>query len=180
MFDFKLIQKDVDVKPIFEEISKDSSAWFYDTVRQKTIKAHEHTLSIPLRLGKQEEGILLINAQECYDTDLVKDFPITINFLEDFAKKESAQLQRVMIVGLMPLKNVAPHIDIGSYYDKRDRYHLVICSEGKSGMTVLDKKQIMNRGELWKVNNSLLHTAFNEGSKIRVHVIFDLLPAAAL
>jgi hypothetical protein len=71
---------------------------------------------------------------------------------------------------------VYPHIDYGDYYLKRDRYHLVLDSDG-SEMTVAGETSIWKTGELWWFNNRVTHSATNlSKEKWRIHAIFDVLP----
>lgn len=68
------------------------------------------------------------------------------------------------------------HVDIGSYYFIRNRFHLVLRSPSGSVLRAGDEQVRMSEGELWWFNNKQHHSAFNESDEWRIHYIFDLLP----
>lgn len=67
---------------------------------------------------------------------------------------------------------VGKHIDIGSYYLTRDRYHL--CIQGQYRYTVEDESVIVNAGDLLVFNNKLNHSAENIGDNVRITFVFDV------
>ncbi len=80
-----------------------------------------------------------------------------------------------MIVSLPPGKQIYLHFDIGTYFFIRDRYHLVLQSQG-STMEVLGEQTTFREGELWWFSNKVHHRAMNNTDDFRIHVIFDALP----
>jgi quercetin dioxygenase-like cupin family protein len=67
---------------------------------------------------------------------------------------------------------VGQHIDIGSYYQTRDRYHLAI--QGRYKYTVGNESYIVNPGTLLWFNNKLPHGTENVGDEVRVTFVFDV------
>lgn len=67
---------------------------------------------------------------------------------------------------------VGKHIDIGTYYHTRDRYHLSIA--GTYEYTVGDESVIIAPGTLFKFNNGLPHGTKNIGNDVRVTFVFDV------
>lgn len=67
---------------------------------------------------------------------------------------------------------VGKHIDIGSYYQTRDRYHLSI--QGRYEYTVGDESIIVEPGTLFWFNNKLEHGSKNVGDNVRVTFVFDV------
>jgi aspartyl/asparaginyl beta-hydroxylase (cupin superfamily) len=101
-----------------------------------------------------------------------------VEFLKEFAKERNEILGRAKIVCLPAGKQVYPHIDRGEYYRVRNRYHLVLKSSLGSWMKTGDEEVRMQEGELWWFDNNEMHEARNDGDQDRIHVIFDMLPAA--
>src|SRR5262249_41583688 len=89
-----------------------------------------------------------------------------------------ATLSRATIVRLKPRSQVGRHIDSGSYYFIRDRYHLVLQSPSGSLLSSGDEEVCMCAGELWWFDNKQHHSASNNSDDWRIHYIFDLLPQA--
>lgn len=69
-------------------------------------------------------------------------------------------------------QSVGAHIDIGSYYQTRDRYHLAI--QGKYRYNVGDEHVIVNPGTLFWFNNKAMHGTENLGDVPRITFVFDV------
>jgi mannose-6-phosphate isomerase-like protein (cupin superfamily) len=67
---------------------------------------------------------------------------------------------------------VGTHIDIGSYYQTRDRYHLSI--QGKYKYHVGDEEIEIEPGMLIWFNNKLPHGTENTGDVTRITFVFDV------
>lgn len=68
--------------------------------------------------------------------------------------------------------SVGIHIDKGSYYQTKDRYHLSI--QGKYKYTVGDESVIVEPGTLLWFNNKLPHGTENIGDCVRITFVFDV------
>ena len=67
---------------------------------------------------------------------------------------------------------VGTHIDIGDYYQTRDRYHLAI--QGTYAYHVGDEEVVIEPGMLVWFNNKLPHGARNLGNNVRITFVFDV------
>ena len=67
---------------------------------------------------------------------------------------------------------VGQHIDQGTYYQTRDRYHLAI--QGKYRYTVGGQSVIVEPGTLLWFNNKLMHGTENVGDEVRITFVFDV------
>lgn len=67
---------------------------------------------------------------------------------------------------------VGTHIDIGTYYQTRDRYHLSI--QGKYKYHVGDEEIVIEPGMLVWFNNKLPHGTENIGDEVRITFVFDV------
>jgi Aspartyl/Asparaginyl beta-hydroxylase len=94
------------------------------------------------------------------------------------AEAMKSSLSRATIVRLKPKSQVGQHIDAGSYYLIRNRFHLVLHSTSGSVLISGNEAVRMRAGELWWFDNKQHHSAFNESDEWRIHYIFDLLPLA--
>lgn len=172
---FRLMRKDIDVKPFMEELHAFKKPW--SDVRAKAIPLHKDTLAVHLRLPIPTPGVELNDTQEDEKTPEYASFPKLTKFLEQFTESISGDLARITIVSLKPGSQVFRHTDGGTYYAKRDRYHLVLQSVAGSRMLSGDEECVFHKGELWWFDNKAMHEAFNpsDGAE-RIHVIFDVLP----
>jgi outer membrane protein assembly factor BamB/orotate phosphoribosyltransferase len=175
---FKLIRAGIDVAPLLEEVHSQEDAWLLNTSRQDKIRVQRDTNTIFISGPVSRPDLNVNENQESTFTSVSKLFPKAVAFMTDFAKEMNSNLARATIVRLKPKSKVARHIDVGSYYLIRDRFHLVLYSSAGSVLMSGGEQVLMQEGELWWFDNKQYHEAFNESDEWRIHYIFDLLPAA--
>ena len=104
-------------------------------------------------------------------------FPEAVLLCDALAEELQGELGRALIVRLRPGGEVLPHIDDGSYYAIRDRYHLPIASKPGGSILGTSREEVeMKPGELWWLPNKQRHWARNLSATDRIHLIFDVLP----
>jgi hypothetical protein len=169
------------VSPFLSELYEYVIHYGWDEKRAKHVSVQKETKAVSLRDVSSQKwfvrngDLYSFHSQMSSETRNAKQFPLLMQFLYCFAKRENATLSRVMIVSLLPKKQVYPHIDFGEYYEVRNRHHLVLDSSG-SKMVTGGEVAIFTSGDLFYFNNHVTHEAFNESDQERIHVIFDLLP----
>jgi hypothetical protein len=173
---FRLLCSNIDVTPFLAEIAVQDHAWVLNTSRQEKIQVQRDTNTIFLRGAVRRPDLNLNDNQESNFTATSKLFPLAIGFMSAFAEKMNAELSRATIVRLKPNSHVYRHVDAGSYYLIRNRYHLVLHSARGSVLACGNESVRMHPGELWWFNNKQYHEAHNESDEWRIHFIFDLLP----
>lgn len=177
MKNFRLLEKNIDVKPFLSEIAQNEEFW--STARAQLFKAHRETMNINLRRAVKKADKPLIDSHTIENTELYELFPYTTSWVEKFSR-DVGELARLMVVSLQPEGKVYAHFDAGEYYEIRDRYHLVLQSRGGSKMTSGDEEQIFREGELWWFDNKKMHQVVNQSIYPRIHVIFDVRPKGVL
>lgn len=83
-----------------------------------------------------------------------------------------AHVSRCGFLSLPVGGEVGTHIDVGTYYQNRDRYHLSIM--GDYEYTVRDEVLIVHPGTLFWFNNKLPHGTKVLGDTPRVTFVFDV------
>jgi len=174
---FKLIRSGVDVAPLLEEVVSQAQAWLIDTQRQDRIRVQRDTNTIFLRTAVPRPDLHINENQESRLTSVSQLFPRALAFMTEFAREMNCHLSRATIVRLKPKSQVLRHIDVGSYYFLRDRFHLVLQSSAGSVLMSGGEQVRMQEGELWWFDNKQYHEAYNESDEWRIHYIFDLLSA---
>jgi len=172
---FKLIRSGIDVAPLLEEVQSQPEAWLANTGRQDKIRVQRETNTIFLRGAAPRPDLNLNENQESRATPASKSFPRALAFMTQFAQEMDCQLSRATIVRLKPTSQVYRHIDEGSYYFLRDRFHLVLRSAAGSVLMSGGEQVRMQEGELWWFDNKQHHESYNESEEWRIHYIFDLL-----
>jgi hypothetical protein len=177
---FTLVDARVDIEPFLGELRENASLWLQDTSRQDKTKVQRETNTIYLRgpVKPFPPGVSGNDVHESRATRVSGHFPQTMRWLERFAEAVDGELGRAIIVRLSPRGRVYRHIDKGEYYRLRDRYHLVLHSPEGSPLTCGDETAKMRERELWCFDNKTPHEARNDSDEWRVHLIFDILPAA--
>ncbi len=174
---FKLIRSGIDVAPLLEEVRSQEEAWLIDTGRQDRIRVQRDTNTIFLRSAVHRPDLSVNENQESRLTSVSKNFPRALAFMTEFAQEMNCCLSRATIVRLKPNSRVLRHIDEGSYYFLRDRFHLVLQSSTGSVLMSGGEQVRMGEGELWWFDNKQYHESCNESGEWRIHYIFDLLAA---
>ena len=104
----------------------------------------------------------------CIPTPAVKHHTEIIGFLKRNFKKYC----RCGFLSLPVGGEVGQHIDIGSYYQTKDRYHLAI--QGTYDYTVGGETVRVEPGMLLWFNNKLPHGTKNVGDCVRITFVFDV------
>ena len=178
---FTRIATNVEVAPLLSELAVTPEMWLADTSRQRKIRCQRDTQNIFLRVAKKPLPPGARNANDVHESRrsrVAARFPKALAFCEGIAALQGGELGRATLVALLPHGWVRPHVDAGAYYRIRDRFHLVLKSPGGSPLTAEDETVVMSEGELWAFDNKARHDARNPTGGTRVHLIFDVLPAA--
>jgi mannose-6-phosphate isomerase-like protein (cupin superfamily) len=118
--------------------------------------------------GVEKMGDYVGDTEICIPTEAIKRHGEVIGFVKRHFKKVS----RCGFLSLPVDGGVGTHIDIGNYYQTRDRYHLSI--QGRYIYSVGDESVIVEPGTLLWFNNKLPHGTKNIGNEVRVTFVFDV------
>lgn len=118
--------------------------------------------------GITSEDQYVGDTEICIPTPMVKHHTEVIGFLKRNFKKFS----RCGFLSLPVGGEVGIHIDKGTYYLTRDRYHLAI--QGTYDYTVGDETVRVEPGTLLWFNNKLPHGTKNVGDCVRITFVFDV------
>ena len=174
MKNIRIIKTNVNVSNILEQLKKYPEDWG----SQKNIEDSEQldpteyivTVDVlQLIIGGLETGDQYVgNSEICIKTPAYEKHTEVISYLSKYFKK----LRRCAFLALPIGGEVGIHIDEGTYYLTKDRYHLSI--QGKYEYTVGDETVIIEPGTLFWFNNKLPHKAVNIGDNIRITFVFDV------
>ena len=174
MNNIRIIKTGVDVSKILEQLKQYPEDWG----SQKNIKdteqldSNKYTVTVDvLQLimgGITKEGEYVGNTEICNKTPAYEHHTEVLKFVFDRFKK----LRRCAFLSLPVGEMVGSHIDEGTYYLTKDRYHLSI--QGKYEYSVGDEVVIIEPGTLFWFNNKLPHKAVNIGDNVRITFVFDV------
>lgn len=172
----RIIKTDINVSKILEQLKKHPEDWGAAR-RMEGAKncVDEHGFPevqadvLQLVMGAITHKDQYVGDSEiCVPTKAYYNHTHVINFLKRHFKKHS----RCGFLSLPVGGIVGKHIDIGSYYQTRDRYHLSI--QGTYEYTVGNESVIVNPGTLLWFNNKLEHGTKNLGDCVRITFVFDV------
>lgn len=118
--------------------------------------------------GITKEGEDSRNTEVCIVTPAFQNHSATI----DFVREHFQSLGRCGFLALPVGEEVLPHIDIGSYYLNKDRYHLSI--QGRYKYTVDGEEAIIEPGTFFWFDNKKMHSSVNIGDETRITFVFDV------
>lgn len=119
-------------------------------------------------------GVVSSTEQYVGDSEMSKATPACSHHTEviSFLKRHFKKFDRCGFLSLPIGGEVGQHIDIGSYYQTRDRYHLAI--QGTYDYTVGGETVRVEAGDLIWFNNKLSHGTKNVGDVVRITFVFDV------
>lgn len=175
---FQLLAKGIDTSKALAEIESRPVLWSLFTGRQdQPCSPHHDTECIVLRGPAVPDLQSVFTDLVTYDYPVIHALPETVNLLQGiFTDPEVPDflLGRVMIVKLNAGGSIDAHIDEGAYAEHFDtRLHLVLSSEKGNLFTCGGESIWMQPGELWKFDHRKMHSAVNDSSTSRIHVIID-------
>lgn len=174
MKNIRIIKTGVDVSRILNQLQQYPEDWgsqknIENTKQQDPTKYTTTADVLQLIMGGVEtEEQYVGNTEICIQTPAYEKHTEIINYLRKYFKK----LRRCGFLALPVGQIVGTHIDEGTYYLTKDRYHLSI--QGKYEYNVGDERIIVEPGTLFWFNNKLPHSAVNIGDNIRITFVFDV------
>ena len=175
MDNIRIIKTGINVSKILDQLKKHPEDWG----NQKSIDGAVSLLDqgfpeitagvLQLIMGGiKHAGEYVGDTEYCIPTPAVSHHTEIINFL----KRHFRDIRRCGFLSLPVGGSVGKHIDIGSYYQTKDRYHLSI--QGRYRYYVGDEYVDVEPGTLLWFNNKLEHGTDNIGDCVRVTFVFDV------
>lgn len=174
MDNIRVIQTGIDVSKIKEQLEMYPQDWGI-----QTDMAHAEVMDPQINLVSAKVLQLVVGAvrsvdEDVRDTEFCVPTPACGRHTEilKWAWKTFGDFARCAFLALPPGKIVGQHIDIGSYYLTKDRYHLSI--QGRYRYTVGGESVIVEPGTFLWFNNKLSHGTENIGDETRITFVIDV------
>tara|TARA_Y100001970_G_scaffold153724_1_gene188211 strand:- start:522 stop:1064 length:543 start_codon:yes stop_codon:yes gene_type:complete len=175
MKNIKILKKGIDVSKVKEQLEQYSDDWYIqrkgsDTLLEKGY-ADIDVGNLQLIMGAVAEKDDFVG-----DSELSKPTPAYGRHTEilRIIEKEmpGRELHRCGFLSLPIDGYVGAHIDEGTYYLTRDRYHISIA--GQYQYFVGNESVIVDEGTFFWFNNKMPHGAVNLGDETRITFVFDM------
>jgi hypothetical protein len=174
MNNIRVVKTDIDVSKIQTQLKKHPGDWGsqkgLDNVELKD--PHQYITSVDVL--QLVMGGIETPGQQVGDTEICIKTPAYKNHSEirKYLKKYFPTMYRCGFLALPIDEIVGAHIDEGTYYLTKDRYHLSI--QGRYQYFVGNESIIVEPGTLFWFNNKLPHGTVNIADEVRITFVFDV------
>lgn len=178
MNNFKFIEN-LDISLLKKELlNLDEEEWFKNTSRQEQHLVHSDTVSIILKDFPNDwegHGYPIIN----YTLDNEIIFKETEKIIKKLETLYLGKAGKVIFAKLLPEKFIKPHADSGYYLTNCRRCHVPILTNEWVHFFAGNEWMILEEGDLYELNNNVVHSVINYSSSPRIHLIIDIIPNEA-
>ena len=179
MANIRVIKTGINVSKILKQLQEYPEDWG----AQKNIegakdllKDYDNLKFLHMDVGALQLVMGVVSSREEFvgDSEISRATPAFDRHTEivRFLKRNFKKFDRCGFLSLPIGGEVGQHIDIGKYYQTRDRYHLAI--QGTYDYTVGGETVTVNPGDLIWFNNKLSHGTKNVGDVVRITFVFDV------
>lgn len=174
---YTILETGIDVSDILAQLKQYPNDWeahkkmdnIHDVVDENGFPlSHVDTLQLVLGVTQTEDEFVG-NSELCFATEAFHHHTAVLNKLVRLGFRD---VSRCGFLSLPVGGIVGKHIDEGTYYLTRDRYHLSI--QGTYDYTVGDETLRVEPGTLLWFNNKLPHGTQNVGDCVRITFVFDV------
>jgi hypothetical protein len=174
MKQIKVIKTGIDVSKILKQLEEHPEDWGsqqrLDNVRVKD--PHEYITTVDvlqLVMGSIERpGEDVGNTETCHNTPAYEKHTEVIKYLSQYFP----DIRRCAFLALPVGEIVGAHIDEGTYYLDKDRYHLSL--QGQYKYFVGTESIVVDPGTFLWFNNKIPHGTVNIGDDVRLAFVFDV------
>lgn len=176
MNNIRIIKTGINVSKIMRQLQQHQKDWGAQKNIEGVKNVHDEHGFPTIDAGVLQLVIGGITSPDQYvgDTELCQPTPAFYHHTEivKFMTRHFHTFRRCGFLSLPVGGSVGTHIDKGTYYQTKDRYHLSI--QGKYKYTVGDEFVDVEPGTLLWFNNKLPHAAENIGDCVRITFVFDV------
>lgn len=176
MDNIKVIRTGINVSKILAQLKEYQSDWGAEKTIEGTSNVHKDFGFPVLQAGVLQlvMGAIAKEGEYVGDSEVSVKTPAYDRHTEvvKFMKRHFHKHDRCGFLSLPVGGHVGKHIDVGSYYQTRDRYHLSIA--GRYAYSVGDETYLVEPGTLLWFNNKLPHGTINVGKDVRITFVFDV------
>ena len=175
MDNIRIIETGIDVSKIKEQLELYSKDWGIQTDMAHADMLDPTTNIVSAKVLQLVVGAVTDASQDARDSEICIPTPACGRHTEilKWAWKTFGRFARCAFLALPQGKIVGKHIDVGTYYLNKDRYHLSI--QGRYKYMVGDEEVIVEPGTFLWFNNKLPHGTENIGDCTRITFVIDVL-----
>ena len=174
MNNIKVLKTGINVSKIKAQLDKYSGDWGSQKKLENVNLKDPHQYITSVDVLQLVMGGIENPDQQVGDTEICNKTPAYKNHSEvrKFLNKNYPNYRRCGFLALPVGEIVGAHIDEGTYYLDKDRYHLSI--QGQYKYFVGNEDVIVDAGTLLWFNNKIPHGTVNLGNETRITFVFDV------
>ena len=175
MKNIKILRKGIIVKKVLKQLEQYSDDWFIQRKGADTLLERGYA---DIEVGNLQliMGAVIKKEDFVGDSELCKPTPAYDRHTEIIkiinSELPGRDIHRCGFLSLPIDGYVGAHIDEGTYYHTRDRFHLSIASQYQ--YFVGNESVIVDPGTLLWFNNKIPHGTVNLGDETRITFVFDM------
>ena len=175
MNNIKILKKGIDVSKVIDQLEQYSDDWYIQRRGTDTLLERGYA---DIEVGNLQLIMGAVKKKEDFvgNSELNKPTPAYQRHTEvlKIVKRElpGRDVHRCGFLSLPIDGYVGAHVDEGTYYKTRDRYHLSIA--GRYQYFVGEETVIVDPGTLMWFNNKKPHGTVNLGEETRKTIVFDM------
>ncbi len=168
----------IDVAPLATAIAvQDDAAWNEQVHRQKEYEVHRLTQSIVLLFAEVDPWPRIEVVRQPGWERLA---PVAVPLMDSIIDRwypPGGRIIRAMAAKLLAGGKIDPHCDAHPSFGCGHRIHVPITTNPRVRFTVDGRPFKLEVGQVYEINNKLMHSVANKGTTDRIHFIFDYVPA---
>lgn len=172
---FRFIDRNVDISKILKQVNDNPQDW-QAVSNYENIGGNLHPPGfLPLVMA-----VVSSPDEDPKDSEILQVTPMMSKYDEIvrwLINQGFTNFSRAAFFKLAPGREVTTHIDDGTYYLTKDRYHLSL--QGTYRYIVEDEVQIITPGTFFWFDNKKQHSALNIGDDDRITFVFDVPHSAS-
>ena len=173
---YLLLHRGLDVAAIRNKIEQIPISRWLDSEREQRFDPHRDTQALVLIHFFRDEHTKP-DYRELY-FDLQNELKPAVDCIADYYQNNGF-LVRMLLAKLPAGSKIPSHTDFGYALLNCHRVHIPIITNEKVVFMVGGEAKNMQVGELWEINNELVHAVDNQGDEDRIHLIIDWMPNVA-
>ena len=173
-----LCHGELDVAPLAAAIAaQDEAAWNEQVERQKDYEVHRLTQSIVLLFAEVDPWPRMDVYRHPGWERLA---PVAMPLMDSIIARwypPGGRIIRAMAAKLLAGSKIDPHRDAHPSFNCGHRIHVPVTTNPRVRFTVDGRPFKLEVGQVYEINNRLMHSVANKGNTDRIHFIFDYVPA---
>ena len=170
---YLLLHRGFDVEAIRNKIERFSDAKWLESERERRFDVHRDTQAL-LLIHFEDFEYTKPDYRELY-VELQNELKPAVDYIAKYYQNNGFVV-RLLLARLLAGGKIPKHTDAGYSLLNCHRVHIPIITNDKVVFTVGGEEKNMQVGELWEINNGLVHTVENQGDEDRIHLIIDWMP----